>query len=73
MSKIEVYKIESNVKVPTRAFPPLNLLEVDDSIQFSLDKRRSVQTVASKLKREQGKEFTVKKIDNTTARIWRTK
>lgn len=69
---IEVYKIDSDVPVPTSALPPIGMLEVGDSILFALSKRRSVATTASRLKREQGKKFKISKQDADTARIWRT-
>lgn len=69
---IPVYSIESGVQIP-QGLPPLRLMGVDDSIVFPLGKRSSVQTFASKLKREEGKEFVVKKLDDNNARIWRTK
>lgn len=69
---IEVYKIESDVPLPTTVLPPIGMLEVGDSILFALGKRRSVATIASRLKKDQGKRFKINKQDEDTARIWRT-
>lgn len=71
MKKIEVYQIESGVEIPKRSVVPLSALAVKDSMMFPLEKRASVQTMASLLKRTQGKEFKVKKIDEARGRVWR--
>jgi len=76
MSKkqIEVYKIESGVPMADyNVLPPLDLMDVGDSVVFPIKKRPSVQTVASRLKKEQGKEFTVRRLDQDSGRVWRTK
>lgn len=68
------YSIDSGVPVPVRtAQVPIKDLKVGDSILFNIDSRAKVQARASTLKRTQGKEFTVKKVNNTEARVWRTK
>ena len=75
IKKIEPYVVESNVPIPVKvlSLPPLRELKVGESIVFPLEKRPSVQTAAFKLKRDEGLEFRVKKLDETSARIWRTK
>lgn len=74
---ISVYKIENDVPVPEdaqrpsiRAMVPIDELEVGDSVEFPLRLRTTVATTATRLKRE-GKVFTIKKIDEKSARIWR--
>lgn len=75
MTNIPVYQIDSGVPIPEEKYTrvPLEQLEVSDSIQFPISKRRSVASLASRLKKETGKEFTVKKMDERNCRIWRTK
>lgn len=74
---VQVYKIDRDVPVPDdaqrpsiRAMVPIDELEVGDSVEFPLRLRTTVATTASRLKRE-GKGFTIKKIDEKSARIWR--
>jgi hypothetical protein len=69
--KIDVYKVDSGIPVPAKGVP-LNQLEVGESFVVPIDKRRSVATVASRVKRETGKKFTIRKIDNDNVRVWRT-
>ena len=74
--KIFVYHIDSDVPVPEETgptLPPIRQLEPGESILFSIDKRSSVQSIASKMKREEGKVFTIQRIDEDNARIWRVK
>lgn len=72
---IPVFQIDRDVPVPDikdRAEPiPLSTLEPGESILFPLSRRRTVQTHASRLKTTTGKVFTIKKVDNNNARIWR--
>lgn len=72
MSKnIPVYTVDSGVPPPDAKHVPLESLEVGDSMLFPLARRNTVQTLASRIKSKSGKEFTIKKIDENTARIWR--
>lgn len=75
MRNIPIYQVDSGVPIPQERLEqlPLEKLEVGESFLFPLAKRRSVQTVASRMKKEKGKEFTVRKMDENNARIWRTK
>lgn len=73
MKKIPVYNIDTGVPIPKIVSMPLQSLEVGESFLFPLDMRRSVQTIASRTKRLTGKEYTVKKMDDNVARIWRKK
>lgn len=70
--KIEVANIDTGIPVPDRASYPIRDLAVGESFVFPLNKRGSVQTKASKIKAETGHDYTIRKIDNDTARIWRT-
>jgi len=73
--KIDVqYEVETGVPVPVRNTSPrlsIGRLEVGQSIVFSLEKRATVQSNASRIKKYEGKEFTIKKIDDKQCRIWR--
>lgn len=71
MKKIDVYQIESNVEIPKDTSVPLSALEAGDSMLFPLEKRASVQTSASILKRTQGKTFKVKRVSEDRGRVWR--
>lgn len=71
-------KIEQGVPVPdeTRgghSSIPFRSLEVGESIRFPLEIRLNVASYASIEKRRTGKEFTVRKVDDKHARIWRVK
>lgn len=79
-TKIEVTAIERDVPIPPvgkapggkpRVFPVAEL-EVGESFEFPIEKRPTVQSSASHVKRDTGREFTVRKIDDVTGRIWRT-
>lgn len=65
------YKVDKNIEMPKRV--PLESMEVGESFEFPKSKRQSIATMASKLKRETGKEFTIKQQDEESARIWRLK
>lgn len=69
---INVYSIDSGVPIPESRGVPLARLEVGESFLFPLSKRASIQTQVSKIKRETDKDFVVKKMDEETARVWRT-
>lgn len=78
MVKIPVYDIDSGVPVPEQPGPsarqqvPVHSLEPGESILFPLSIRRAVTSIAQRLKAE-GKTFTIKKMDEHNARIWRVK
>lgn len=74
---ITVYKIDNDVPVPKdakrpsiREMVPIDDLDIGDSVEFPLRLKAIVATTATRLKRD-GKLFTVKKIDDKKARIWR--
>lgn len=71
MARIEVHAIDSNVPIPEDKRIPLSVLGVGDSVLFPLSKRNSVQARISVIKRNEGKEFTIKKINDKEARVWR--
>lgn len=73
MRKIDIVTIDTGVPVPIRANYPLEDLKVGESFLFPLKKRSSVQSLASRLKADEGREFTVKKVDEDNCRVWRTK
>lgn len=71
--KIPVYRIDSNVPLPEdrEALVPLAQLRPKESIVFPIEMRGRVQSQASALARRTGREFTVRKQDEETARVWR--
>ena len=73
MTHVQVYDIESGVPVPVGRSVLLKSLEVGDSVLFPLSKRSSIQQAAWYLRKTQGKTFTVKKMDDNNARVWRVK
>lgn len=74
MVKIPVTTIDTGVPIPDSVVNyPLKDLDVGDSFVFPKEKRASVQSKASLVKKETGREFTVSKIDDTNCRIWRVK
>lgn len=75
MSDIKVdYTIDSGVPIPVRTAPlPLDELKVGESVLFPIKRRGAIQGRASSIKKSTNKEFTVKRVSDTEARIWRTK
>lgn len=74
MTNIEVYEIDDNVPLPDEVkVIPLETLDVGSSILFPNSRRAAVQAYASRIKRNSGKVFTIKKLDEANARIWRVK
>lgn len=75
MTRIPVYSIDSGVPVPEDRYTriPLTKLGVGDSILFPVSKRTSVASLASRYKKDTGKEFTIKKMDDNNCRVWRTR
>ena len=70
---INVSEIESSEPIPVRIehSVPLEKLEVGQSILFPLVLRANVQSKASRVKRMTGKNFTIKKLNDKSARVWR--
>lgn len=70
-------RIDRDIPIPDRHSyaDVIRVLEVGDSARFPLDDRNNVAVLASRFKRESDGElsFTVRKVDNKYARIWRTK
>lgn len=68
------YKLESGHEMPLTQgnIYPFKEMEVGDSFTFPLEKRHSIQSIASRQKAE-GKVFRVKKISDEECRIWRIK
>lgn len=75
MRDISVSVIEDSVPIPVRVEEaiPIRELKVGQSVAFDLDKRSYVQSVASRLKRTRGMEYTVRKTSPSQCRIWRVK
>ncbi len=72
MTNIPVrYDIDDGVSIPVRKTMPLRELKVGQSIEFPKQRRGSVNSVASRLKKETGMVFTVQTINENTCRIWR--
>ena len=69
MSKVPVVTIDTGVPIPEKVSYPLKDLEVGESFVFPANKRSSVSARASRIT---GKEFTIKKQDEATCRVWRT-
>lgn len=75
MTDIQVdYTVDTGVPVPVRTMAvPVGELGVGESVLFPIEKRPTVQSRASKLKKSRGMEFTIKKVSDTECRVWRTK
>jgi len=76
--KIHPYKVDKDIPLPeplptSGTAIPLDSLDVEDSILFPSSERPKVQTMASRLKKEKSKEFTVRIVDDVSCRVWRTK
>lgn len=69
--KIPIYEVSDQVPIPVRGNMPFLLLKVGESFAAPLERRPSVQTVASRIKAESGRTFTIKKVSDTEIRIWR--
>jgi hypothetical protein len=77
VTKINVYQIDEGVPIPDEPETqvdkfPLEHLQVGQSFEFPLEHRRYVQSRASTIKKRKGMEFTVRKADASSARVWRT-
>lgn len=76
MPKVPIYQIDTGVPAPasgpvTRDRVPVHELEPGESILFPLELRRGVTALAQRLKKEEGRKFTIKKQDEKNARVWR--
>lgn len=76
MVKIPVYKIDKDIPIPQEPETlhdnfPLEVLEVGESFEFPDEFRRYVASKASTIKRRKGMEFTVRKVDDVSCRVWR--
>lgn len=69
------YKVETGVPIPVQRSEPLPLrgLKVGESILFPMKRRTTIMSYASRLKRKEGMQFTTKKVDENSCRIWRVK
>lgn len=70
------YEVEDSVPIPVHRAPynavPLSELEVGESILFPRADRSKVQTQASRLKKAKKGVFTIRVIDESHCRVWRT-
>lgn len=70
------YKIDKGVPIPVdrRSYSvlPLKTMAVGESFVFPREKRSTVQSRASHIKKATGKEFSVRVINELECRIWRT-
>lgn len=72
--KIDVVTIDSGIPIPSsREKYPLSELKVGESFSFRTEKRASVQSAASLMKRTTAKEFRIRKIEDGICRVWRVK
>jgi hypothetical protein len=75
MTKVPVdYRVETGVPVPVEVASksiPIGNLDVGESILFPKARRAYVQTKASRLKKSDGMEFTVRVVDDKHCRVWR--
>jgi len=69
---IDVVSIDTGIPVPER----VNLLNImrnlnsGESFVIPLSKRRQVQTYASRLKKDEGRHYTIRR-EGEVARVWR--
>ena len=74
---INVYKVEKDVPIPEpkkrSGVVPLSSLGVGESVEFPANLRRNVASSASRIKRKEGKDFTIRIVDEENCRVWRTK
>ena len=68
------HKFDKGVPVPVRiGSNPLKSMKVGESFTFPKNERNSYQSNASRVKRETGKEYTIRLTDADECRIWRIK
>lgn len=69
-----MYEIENSIPIPPKKGKGiLSKLEVNESTVIPLDRLRIIRTIASRLKREKGKEFVFRGTEDKTIRVWRVK
>lgn len=74
MTKIAVYTVDKSVPLPAGGGGiPFRRLLVGESIAFDVKQLQSIRSMAYYEKKRSGRTFTVRKIDDKTARIWRIK
>lgn len=71
------YQIDKTVPVPSERkhgdiSATLRMLKVGESFKFAVEDRNRVATHSWIIKKQSGRKFCVRKIDATTARVWRT-
>jgi hypothetical protein len=73
--KVDVFNIEADVPMPEpfKGSLPLDNLEVGESFEFDSELRNKAQSLATRLKKSKGKEFTVRLVNEKHCRVWRTK
>lgn len=73
MVKATIYQVDSELPVPVgRATKyPFDSMEVGDSFSFPIVERANIQSRISKLKKDTGKVFAIRKMDIGVARVWR--
>jgi hypothetical protein len=65
------FKVDQGVPMPKVYRYPIDELEVGESFEFPIEKRQSVQTSASNIKKKSDKSFVVSKVNDEVGRIWR--
>lgn len=68
------FKVEKNVPKPQGRglFETIRQLQVNESLSLPAERKSSLASYASKLKKD-GKDFTVRVQEDGTVRIWRIK
>lgn len=73
---MDTFRIDKGIPIPEPiekgTVVPIESLEVGESILVDEKLRNSVQVLASRLK-SKGKEYTVRKVEESKVRVWRTK
>lgn len=69
---MEDYKIDAGVPLPKRK-PTVRLskMKLNESIAFPEAQRASVQSTASRLKKDKAMWFTIQKMPDGVCRVWR--
>lgn len=70
MAKIQVYEVQDDVPVPIDILRVLREMEKGQSFTFPPERRRTVATYASKVRKETGHKFVLRVEDNI-GRVWR--
>lgn len=73
---IPVYTVDTGVPIPEDRYGAgittlMNNLNVGESFLFPISNRPTAQSYASFLKKTEHKVFTIRKVDNDNARVWR--